>query len=42
MTMDRPPTAFKRTCLQLRHKLMYVDERHQVLGYVDDCAHLRQ
>lgn len=31
----------KPTCVHLRHKLMYVDERQAVPGYVDDQSDTR-
>ena len=37
---DRPP-VLKPACLHLRHKLMYVDERHAVRGMVDDSSDTR-
>ena len=33
-TLDRP-VKLRVTCLNLRHKLMYVDERHAQRGMVD-------
>jgi len=36
-----PPIALKPACLNLRHKLMYVDERQQARGMVDDSSSTR-
>ncbi|MHC4947770.1 MAG: hypothetical protein ACYTG1_05855 [Planctomycetota bacterium] len=35
------PLQLKPCCLHLRHKLMYVDERHATPGYVDDSSDTR-
>lgn len=37
---DRP-VKLQISCLNLRHKLMYVDERHAVRGMVDDSSKTR-
>jgi hypothetical protein len=35
------PIALKAACMSLRHKMMYVDERHAVPGMVDDSSDTR-
>ncbi|MGD9690752.1 MAG: hypothetical protein AB7K52_14620 [Phycisphaerales bacterium] len=35
------PVALTITCLHLRHKLMYVDDRHATPGLVDDSSSTR-
>lgn len=35
------PLSLKTTCLNLRHKLMYVDERQSTPGMVDDSSDTR-
>jgi hypothetical protein len=37
---DRP-VRLRVACLSLRHKMMYVDERHAVRGMVDDSSDTR-
>ncbi len=38
---DTRPVRLERSCLHLRHKLMYVDERQRVPGWVDDSSDTR-
>ncbi len=38
---DETPLKLKPCCLHMRHKLMYVDERHQSPGQVDDSSDTR-
>ncbi|MBS0197153.1 MAG: hypothetical protein JSR77_10375 [Planctomycetes bacterium] len=38
---DFRPVSLKVTCLHLRHKLMYVDERQNMPGMVDDESSTR-
>ncbi len=40
MSEDRP-VSLKPACLELRHKLMYVDERQAAPGLVDDSSDTR-
>lgn len=46
-TSPIPPIVYDRpvklevTCLSLRHKLMYVDERHRQRGMTDDSSQTR-
>lgn len=35
------PVVLKPSCLHIRHKLMYVDERHEMPGMVDDTSDTR-
>ncbi len=35
------PLTLKTTCLNLRHKMMYVDERQNTPGLVDDSSTTR-
>lgn len=37
MDMDKP-VKLQVACRNIRHKLMYVDERHMVPGMVDDSS----
>jgi hypothetical protein len=38
---DEQPLKLQQTCLHLRHKLMYVDERQSIPGVVDDSSDTR-
>lgn len=38
---DTPPVDLKVACLNLRHKMMYVDERQRTPGLVDDSSDTR-
>jgi hypothetical protein len=38
---DAQAPELKVACLSLRHKMMYVDERHAVPGMVDDSSDTR-
>lgn len=38
---DITPLTLRSTCLNLRHKLMYVDERQSAPGLVDDSSSTR-
>lgn len=40
MKPDQEP-RLSETCLHLRHKMMYVDERHAARGLVDDSSRTR-
>lgn len=40
MNEDRP-VVLKVSCLNIRHKLMYCDSRHDVPGMVDDSSDTR-
>ena len=33
---DMPPVSLRAGCLNIRHKMMYCDSRHQVRGMVVD------
>ena len=39
--MKDQPLRLHVTCRHLRHKLMYVDERHATIGLVDDSSDTR-
>ena len=43
MTTNSPlrPVTLKVSCLHIRHKLMYCDERHATPGLVDDTSDTR-
>ena len=38
---DVRPVTLQVSCRNLRHKLMYIDERQQTLGTVDDSSDTR-
>ena len=38
---DEQPVKLQQTCLHLRHKMMYVDERQSTPGMVDDSSDTR-
>jgi hypothetical protein len=38
---ESKPVKLKVCCEHLRHKMMYVDERHAVRGLVDDSSDTR-
>ncbi|MCK4872093.1 MAG: hypothetical protein KAS72_05165 [Phycisphaerales bacterium] len=38
---DEPPIKLKVSCLHIRHKMMFCDERHAVFGMVDDSSDTR-
>ena len=38
---DAGPVTLRASCLHIRHKLMYSDERHAVRGMVDDSSDTR-
>jgi hypothetical protein len=38
---DVRPVTLQTSCLHLRHKLMYVDERQETPGLVDDTSDTR-
>jgi hypothetical protein len=40
-TDDIPPVELTATCVNIRHKLMYVDERHARRGFVDTNSDTR-
>ncbi len=41
MSMEAQPVRLTTSCLHLRHKMMYVDERQQTPGLVDDSSDTR-
>jgi hypothetical protein len=40
-TSDFRPVSLRVTCLHMRHKLMYCDDRHAIRGMVDDSSTTR-
>ena len=41
MMNDERPVELKVCCQSIRHKLMYVDERHATPGMIDDSSSTR-
>ncbi len=39
--MDDAPVRLRISCLDIRHKQMYVDERQGVMGMIDDSSDTR-